>query len=214
MALSYVGKVRGCLDLFMARDDKKLSDAEVKATVAVGTSVKQDKLTNASIKELAAVYREGASVFTKESVRDRLGGILLANGAKAEQLGVQEDMDLVAFDALSQNGKMVALYGDDLGTEYDWPGLEPEYTSPEVRLVDTLEGDLLDKALAIYTEARANSWQGGGGLPEVRAIKKDGVTFGYTVFTSGQDPRYSAGWAFKEVYDRNFDHIGGFSAVE
>lgn len=124
-----------------------------------------------------------------------------------------EDLEFDTFKALSPLEKFNTLYPECEVGNHDDGGCElaDGFAEVEIRMVDTLEGDVLDRALAEYTEFRNWSFENGGGKPTVNAIVKGGVTFGYNMTSCGSG---LGDWDSTYVYDYEFQGIGDFGYSE
>ena len=113
---------------------------------------------------------------------------------------------LAAFDRLDGAHQVRFLY--DVQADGSFAALRPGFVEKPIRIIDTLEGEAQRRALAAYTELREESFQNGGGKPDVFAVQKDGVTYAYTMAISG---RSYGNWGSQAVFNREIEELERFS---
>lgn len=213
MPLSAVEKVRTLLNVFTDQDDQKLDGYELNALSAVGRT-KAGRFSPAAANVLVSYYNDPNSAFESEIVKDGLKGLLLGVGVKPVRLGIKvgnTSPDLATFERLSNDQKMKALFPDyRKGADAIDYSMARGFRTLAVRLTDTLSGAVLGRALKEYKETRNASFGLGGGIPDVRALLRGDVLYGFTI-SAGAD---GGEWSGTAVYDREFNHIGGWSYSE
>lgn len=128
-----------------------------------------------------------------------------ASGEQAQTVAPSgSNEDLEAFDRLEPLKKLETLYSFDDST---WASVRDAYVEVPIRILDTLSGDEQRKALDAYYELREFADAQGGDTPKVVAVQLNGVTYGFSISTSG---RSWGNWGRLRIYDRKFDEIGSF----
>lgn len=210
MALTSAQKMKSFLNLVINRDDGKMQRNELEAALALGRG-KNGKLGSAAVTELVGLYKQGDSLFEGPDVRKALRSALVSSGAVLPDIGIDPkntSPELQAFFRLSEDEKVKRLYpGYEKDAEYGNFELSSEFSGVPVKLATLLEGETLSEALAAYRRSKTASNRNGGGSPEVRAIVKGDVIFGYQFYCRG---RSQGDWGHTEVFARDFKALGEF----
>ena len=183
----------------LMRDEGACWDANRYENAQVKVSFNKGALTLVSGEKREILKRYDASAIYYD----------FAGTLKIDPPPTPEPADLAAFDALTPDQKVDALYE----TRGDWGVLRPGYAEKSIRILDTIPaGPAQRAALDAYYDLREHSFSNGGDKPDVYAVQKDGVTYAYAMAASGN--YWGGDWGEYVVFDREFEELARFSWSE
>ena len=116
---------------------------------------------------------------------------------------------LTEFNRLGQEEKLAFMFERTQGGT--WATVRAGFSRKPVRLVDELTGEVLRRALDAYRPLASHSYANGGSQPEVYAVEKRGVRFGYAIEASG---RSYGNWGSIAIFDHQFQELGEFGYAD